>query len=200
LVDEANSGTVKFQYYQLSKTGLIAAGNSLELGGTYTEQARMISFPTADQGFTVIRYTPSGAAEIYHGWVDIYGDTVLEIKSREFWVADSTYDYAPQYRPNVLIQLVTLADNSMAILVKSPTCQHYDGSNKCDITDSVDSPYSVRTLTPDGFGTQVAWRGQIQGVYPLGAVSFVSMGMENGNPAVGVYSSWGVLSTISVQD
>jgi hypothetical protein len=200
LVDEFHPGSVRLQYYQLSTTGMMLAGSSLDLGGAYAQNAQMFSVPTADTGFTIVRYVPSGGAEIYHGWVDIYGDTVLELMSTEIWVGDSTYFDPFAARPNVFIQPVTLADNTTAFLVKSPSCQVFNTAGTCDTADTEDSPFFVRTLTQDGYGTQVSWRGQIPGVFNLGVVSFVPMDPVNGAAVVGVYSSIGLLSTISVLD
>src|ERR1019366_234434 len=100
-------GSFKLQYYQLSTTGMMLAGSAMDLGGSYAPSAQMFSFATADSGFTVVRVLPSAAAEIYHGWVDSWGNCVLSLQSRESWVADSSYDNASAARPNVLIQPVT---------------------------------------------------------------------------------------------
>jgi cytolysin (calcineurin-like family phosphatase) len=195
-----NAPPVRLQYYQLSTTGMVLAGHSMDLGGTYARSAQMYAFPTADSGFTVVRYVPTGGAEFYHGWVDIWGNTVLALKSRETWVADSVYADPTLARPNVLIQPVTLADKTTAFLVKSPSCQHYTASGTCDHWESYNSPYFVRTLTQDGTGTQISWRGKLPGHLDMGAMFFLPLDPVNGAPVVGMYTALGILSTITVQD
>lgn len=114
-------------------------------------------------------------------------------------MADSSYAIAGQARSNVLIQPVTLNDATTGILVKSPYCVQYDDAMQCTTTNTQDSPFSVRTITQDGKGSEIAWRGAFaNSILGENAIAAVRLQSASSAPVVGLYDSNGLLLPVTV--
>ena len=199
IVDQANSapGTVRFGFFQLSAQKMSSVGE-IVLDGQQFESSQLIPFAGINGGLGLIRYLPSGRAEIYTGSISNAGVPSLALGSVETWLADSHFENASQTRPEVFIQAVTLADESTAILVKSPTCIRFADNGKCNLVNTLDSPFSVRTLTQDGKGTEISWRGTLGLPTAINAIAAFPLTTNATIPSIGIYSSDGFFSTVQL--
>jgi hypothetical protein len=162
--------------------------------------AQMVAFPTSSGGFDLIRYGATGEADILTGSVSSDGTPTLWFGSVEHWVADSQHQSPLLSHPSVLIQPVVLPDQTTAILVKSPYCLNFDVSGACDSVNTFDSPFTVRTLTKDGTGTEISWRGALFPTTMIAnAVSFVPIAAD-GAHTIGIYTSDGLLLKLNMRD
>ena len=190
-------GVVRFEFFQLTAQSMSSVGVIL-ITGSQSSAEQLIPFQVRNGGFGLVRYVPTGQAEIYTGEIATSGEPGLSLGSTEEWLADAHFDNAAATRSEVLIQAVTLADQTTGILVKSPICLHYNAAGNCAEPNTYDSPYSVRTLTQDGVGTEISWRGALPIPTAINAVAVFPVSPDSVIPEIGFYSSDGFLSTVQL--
>ncbi|WP_263354691.1 metallophosphoesterase [Acidicapsa acidisoli] len=201
VADEAAAvpGNARFHFFALSPSKMSDEGSILISVPSFSF-TQMVTFPTSSGSFDLIRYAATGEAEILTGSVSSDGTPTLWFGSVEHWVADSQHQSPLLSHPGVLIQPVVLPDQTTAILVKSPYCLNFDVSGACDSVNTFDSPFTVRTLTKDGTGTEISWRGALfPPTMTANAVSFVPVAADGAN-TVGIYTSDGLLLKLDMRD
>ncbi len=203
VVDEAGvSSGVRFGVYSLDHHGAkeiysMAANTNAEPA----KFSQMIPWQGQNNGaFGIARVLANGRAEVYAGTIDASNNVTFNLVGQENWVQDSAQLHDSALRPQVLIQSILLQDKSVGILVKSPACLAIPVGSYCPVPNTEDSPYTVRTLTQDGHGTVVSWRGRIPLTWGVDITSLVSLGQNYLTPEIGLYSSDGFLSSVTLQD
>jgi cytolysin (calcineurin-like family phosphatase) len=199
LVSESDQGTqVGFPINALSRTGMTEVGYN-QFTATQGEFSQMVVVPTTTGNFLLVRYNPNGVAEMYTISLDSGGSFSLIKNNDEEWGADALSPDSNHFHFGVLVQPVTFKDATVGILVKSTACTVYDPTGTvCLAPDTVDSPYVLRTLTPDNNGTEISWRGNIFLSNTANQVALAPIGSVNGNPEVAMYSNYGTLTRIIV--